>query len=115
MRELHPDDNWYRLKTTTKKIRNVRELNSMAEDRVALSLVGPGSAATLVPFWGGPSDPTIPWSHSEIALQEQQALLTYESLLAQAIDPELRTHVETLCRDKLRHVELTERLLEIVD
>lgn len=47
--------------------------------------------------------------------QEQQALLTYESLLAQAIDPELRAHVETLCRDKLRHVELAERLLEIVD
>jgi len=47
--------------------------------------------------------------------QEQQALLTYEALLAHAIDPELRMQVELLCRDKLRHVELTERLLEIVD
>jgi len=50
----------------------------LAEDRVALSLVGPGSAATLAPFWSGPSDPTIPWSHSEIALQEQQALVSID-------------------------------------
>jgi len=47
--------------------------------------------------------------------QEQQALKTYEQLLAQAIDPHLRDQIELLCRDKQRHVELTERLLEIVD
>jgi rubrerythrin len=47
--------------------------------------------------------------------QEQQALRVYEQLAAQASDPEIRDMVEHLLRDKRRHVELTERLLEIVE
>jgi rubrerythrin len=47
--------------------------------------------------------------------QEQQALLAYEQLAAQISDPGIRDKVEHLLRDKQRHVELTERLLEIVE
>lgn len=47
--------------------------------------------------------------------QQQQALQAYASLAANVVDPSLRDQVEQLQRDKQRHVELTERLLEIVD
>ena len=47
--------------------------------------------------------------------QERQALTAYSELAATVDDPALRDQVEQLWRDKLRHVELTERLLEIVD
>jgi rubrerythrin len=47
--------------------------------------------------------------------QELQALRAYEQLAAQISDPEIHGRVEHLLRDKQRHVELTERLLEIVE
>ena len=47
--------------------------------------------------------------------QEQQAIATYEQLLSKTTDPLVRTQIAHLLRDKRRHVELTERLLEIVD
>ena len=46
--------------------------------------------------------------------QEQQALEAYAELVAKVTDPAVRQQVEQLHRDKQRHVELTERLLEIV-
>jgi len=46
--------------------------------------------------------------------QEQQALEAYADLVAKVTDPAVRQQVEQLHRDKQRHVELTERLLEIV-
>ncbi len=47
--------------------------------------------------------------------QEQQALKAYEQIAAQTSNAEIRGRIEQLLRDKRRHVELTERLLEIVD
>jgi rubrerythrin len=46
--------------------------------------------------------------------QEQQALDAYADLVSRVTDPALREQVEQLHRDKQRHIELTERLLEIV-
>ena len=46
--------------------------------------------------------------------QEQQALSAYAALIEEIEDPALRDQVQQLHRDKQRHVELTERLLEIV-
>ncbi len=46
---------------------------------------------------------------------EQQALKAYEELAARTSDPEVLQKVEHLRRDKQRHIELTERLLEIVE
>jgi len=46
--------------------------------------------------------------------QEQQALAAYAALIEEIEDPALRDQVQQLHRDKQRHVELTERLLEIV-
>ena len=45
---------------------------------------------------------------------EQQALEACAELAANLEDPAVRQKVEQLRRDKQRHVELTERLLEIV-
>lgn len=46
-----------------------------AADREALSLVGPGAATVLAPLPGDASDPEIPWSHFEITLRGQTALV----------------------------------------
>ncbi len=46
---------------------------------------------------------------------EQQALEAYEELASQNSDPKILQKVEHLRRDKQRHIELTERLLEIVE
>lgn len=46
-----------------------------AADREALSLVGPGAAKVLAPLLGDASDPEIPWSHCEITLRGQAALV----------------------------------------
>jgi len=46
--------------------------------------------------------------------QEQQALAAYAALIEEIEDPALRDQVQQLHRDKQRHVELAERLLEIV-
>lgn len=50
------------------------------------------------------------------ALHETQleALGRYESA-AQTADPAARADLDQLCREKRRHLELTERLLEIVE
>lgn len=47
--------------------------------------------------------------------REQQAAEAYEDLLAKAADTSTREQVEQLYIGKQRHVQLTERLLEIVD
>jgi rubrerythrin len=47
--------------------------------------------------------------------QEQRALAAYAELASKVHDPSLRDKVEELRRDKARHVELAERLLEIVE
>ncbi len=47
--------------------------------------------------------------------QEQQALAAYEKLIDRVGEGEPREQVEQLCRDKRRHVELVQRLLEIVE
>ncbi len=52
----------------------------------------------------------------ETLLADQQAVLgQYESAGARHCDPEARVHFEVLCRDKKRHILLTQRLLEIVE
>ena len=52
----------------------------------------------------------------ETLLADQQAVLgQYESAAAQQDDPEAQAHFEMLCRDKKRHIQLTQRLLEIVE
>jgi len=47
--------------------------------------------------------------------REQYAAEIYGDLAAKLDDPVLREQVEQLHREKLRHVRLTERLLEIVE
>ena len=47
--------------------------------------------------------------------REQNAAQTYADLAAKITDPTLRRQVEQLHREKLRHIRLTERLLEIVE
>jgi rubrerythrin len=47
--------------------------------------------------------------------QERAALMVYESVAESAADPAVRKQALQLCKDKERHVRLTERLLEIVD
>lgn len=46
---------------------------------------------------------------------ERQAEQTYAELLAKVEDPAIRQQIEQLHRDKLRHIQLTQRLLEIVE
>lgn len=46
--------------------------------------------------------------------QQQQALAAYAELATKLEDPAVRGHLVQLQRDKQRHIELTERLLEIV-
>ncbi len=46
---------------------------------------------------------------------EQQAIKAYAELAARTTDPEIIQKIEHLLQDKQRHVELTERLLEIVE
>jgi hypothetical protein len=45
---------------------------------------------------------------------QQQAVGEYESASG-VLDAETRVHIEELCRDKKRHIELTERILEILE
>jgi rubrerythrin len=45
----------------------------------------------------------------------QQAHELYADLAASEADPQLKAQLEHLCREKQRHVALTERLLEIVE
>lgn len=47
--------------------------------------------------------------------EERRAVQVYADLAARADDPGLRRQFEQLRREKTHHVELTERLLEIVE
>ena len=51
------------------------------------------------------------------ALLDQQQLAAdhYAAVAAQTDDPQVRRQVEQVCREKKRHIQLTQRLLEIVD
>ncbi|MBN1555963.1 MAG: hypothetical protein JXA11_14560 [Phycisphaerae bacterium] len=45
---------------------------------------------------------------------QQEALGQYETAARQA-DPAVKADLDQLCREKRRHLELTERLLEIIE
>jgi len=47
--------------------------------------------------------------------QQQHAADHYAAVAAQTDDPQVRRQVEQVCREKNRHIQLTQRLLEIVD
>ncbi len=52
----------------------------------------------------------------EALLAHQQAALgKYESVAAGNNDPQTKAEFDQLCREKKRHIRLTERLLEIVE
>lgn len=52
----------------------------------------------------------------EALLTHQEAALGhYESVASEESDPEVKTHLQEILRDKKRHVELTRRLLEMVE
>ena len=51
----------------------------------------------------------------ELLAKEQAAVGHYAALVAECDDPTQREQFETIRREKLRHVELTLRLLEIVE
>ena len=51
----------------------------------------------------------------ELLRKEREAERVYAELAAKVEDVSLREQVEQLRRDKLRHIRLTERLLEIVE
>jgi rubrerythrin len=51
----------------------------------------------------------------QLLAQQRQAAGAYAALADQVTDPTVKDQVRQLCRDKQRHVELTERLLEIVE
>ena len=46
---------------------------------------------------------------------EQQARLAYEEVARLVPDPSRQEQIQQLIRDKQRHIELTRRLLELVD
>ncbi len=48
--------------------------------------------------------------------QHEEAIGAYESAVGNSeIDDTLRAQIAEVCRDKKRHIELTQRLIEIVD
>jgi rubrerythrin len=47
--------------------------------------------------------------------QEQQAADYYATMASKTDDPQVRRLVEQVHREKKRHIQLTQRLLEIVD
>ncbi len=51
----------------------------------------------------------------ELLDKERQAERRYAELAEQTDDPQLREQILQLRRDKQRHAELTERLLEILE
>ena len=54
-------------------------------------------------------------SFRDLLEQERQAERTYAELVARADDPEVRRQLKLILREKQRHVQLVERLLEIVE
>ncbi len=51
----------------------------------------------------------------EILEQTHQARRAYELLAGRVANPAMREQLQHVCRDKLRHVCLAERLLEIAE
>jgi len=51
----------------------------------------------------------------QLLATERQAQQVYAELLAKTDDQKIRQQIEQLCRDKQRHMQLAERLLEILD
>ncbi len=51
----------------------------------------------------------------ELLEQERQAEGVYAGLSEQVTDPAAREHIQQIHREKLRHVQLVERLIEIVE
>jgi len=51
----------------------------------------------------------------ELLEQSHAVADRYMTLAAEAQDPELQARLQEVCRDKLRHIDLVQRLLEIVD
>lgn len=51
----------------------------------------------------------------ELLGKQQSALGQYEEVAARETDPDTRAQLDQLCREKKRHIELTQRLLEIVE
>ena len=50
-----------------------------------------------------------------LLVKEKQAAESYGKLAIDLNDPTLREKLDQLCRDKHKHIRLTERLLEILD
>ncbi len=50
----------------------------------------------------------------ELLEQQRQAMSAYNELAKKFDDPQIREEIDQLCKEKLRHIALTERLLEIV-
>lgn len=51
----------------------------------------------------------------ETLLGRQQVALGHYETAAKTADQENRGHFDQLCREKKRHIQLTQRLLEIVE
>ncbi len=51
----------------------------------------------------------------DLLARQQNALGCYESAGSNTTDPETRKQLNQLCKEKKRHIQLTERLLEIVE
>jgi len=51
----------------------------------------------------------------ELLEMQRRAMAGYAELTAKSSDPAVREDLDHLRREKLRHVQLTERLLEIVE
>lgn len=51
----------------------------------------------------------------ETLLGQQQAALGHYQTAAKTVDQEHREQFDQLCKDKKRHIQLTQRLLEIVE
>jgi rubrerythrin len=54
-------------------------------------------------------------SFRDLLDQERQAESTYAELLSRTENAEAREQIEDLLREKKRHIQLVERLLEIVE
>ncbi len=51
----------------------------------------------------------------ETLLGQQQAALGHYETAAKTADQQTREYFDQICRDKKRHIQLTQRLLEIVE
>ena len=51
----------------------------------------------------------------KLLARAEQAEQMYAGIADETDDPDLREQIQELCREKRRHVQMTKRLLEIVD